>query len=152
MIRALAFALIALAAACTYMPGKPGAYTDTDVFALHFLKGRWTGTGPDGKPFYEKYDFPDAMVLRSQRYDSGFKTPGDESRVFVRNGDIISQWGEYTWKATEARDGYIAFAPVNAPSSFSWRKVDADTVEVLQKWTGEDGKPQSYTVTLKRVG
>ena len=134
------------------MPGKPGAYTDADVFALGFLKGRWTGTGPDGKAFYEQYDFPDAIVLRSQRYDETFTTPGESSTVFARGGDIISQWGEFTWKAAEVRDGYIAFTPVNAPSSFSWRRVDADTVEVLQQWTGEDGRPQSYAMMLKRVG
>ena len=42
-------------------------------------------------------------------------------------------------------------APVNAPSAFHWKKLDASTVEVVQKFTGEDVKPQTYAVLLKRV-
>jgi len=140
-----------LAVGCTYVPGKPGAYTDTDVFALGFLKGRWTGVGPDGATFCEQYDFPSAIVLRSQRFDCAFTTPGDSSTVRIEDGEIISRWGEFAWSATDVRPGFIQFSPVVAPGSFSWRKVDNDTVEVVQAWTDEAGKPQSSTMTLKRV-
>lgn len=147
----LGFAVLC-AAACTYVPGKPGAYTDTDVFALGFLKGRWSGTGPDGAVFCEQYDFPDAIVLRSQRFDCAFTTPGDSSTVRIENGEIVSRWGEYSWSATDVRPGFIQFSPVMAPGSFSWRKVDNDTVEVVQSWTDEAGVAKSNTMTLKRVG
>ncbi|MDP3493468.1 MAG: hypothetical protein Q8R82_10155 [Hyphomonadaceae bacterium] len=148
MIRALVLIFALVASACATIAG---GYTQGDIAKLAFLEGRWQGAGPDGAPFYEQYDFPTPATLRSQRFDAAFTTVSDTSTVSLEDGGVFSRWGDYSWKATEIADGYIAFAPVNAPSAFHWKKLDASTVEVVQKFTGEDGKPQTYTVLLKRI-
>ena len=121
-----------------------------DHFA--FLEGRWVGKGPDGKPFYEGYRRVDPTTLVSERYaDSTFSKIVDGSTVTLENGGIVSRWGDSSWRADEVRAGYASFTPVEAPSAFTWRKIDADTVEVIQRWTDEAGTEQEYALELKRT-
>ncbi len=119
---------------------------------LRFLEGRWTGTTPDGSAFFEAYDFPQPTQLRSQRFaDASFDTAVDGSTVSLLDGEVISQWGQFTWRATELGPGLARFEPIEAPSSFSWRRVGDDTVEVTQHWRDEHGEAQSYALTLRRI-
>lgn len=121
-----------------------------DHFA--FLEGRWVGTGPDGKPFYEGYRRIDAKTLISERYeDSTFSKIVDGSTVTLENGAIYSRWGDFSWRADDIRPGFASFAPVEAPSAFTWRRIDADTVGVTQRWTDEAGIEQEYALELKRT-
>ena len=127
-------------------------FTPADLSRLRFLEGRWRGEGPDGRPFYEAYDFPEPARLRSRRYpDAEFSAPTDGSTVALEDGEIVSRWGAFTWRAVEVAAGRACFDPVDAPSSFCWRRVDDDHVDVVQRWTDEDGRGQTYTVTLERV-
>lgn len=127
-------------------------FNEATMEKLDFLIGRWTGSAPDGSTFYEEYMAADATTLRSLRYnDATFASMTDSSTVSLKDGQIISTWGEFVWKATNISDGYAAFEPINAPSSFSWKRVDDDTVEVTQKWTDENGVAQSYALHLLRV-
>ena len=127
-------------------------YTPAEFAHLRFLEGRWRGTTPDGRPFYEAYDFPEATTLRSTRYDAaGFDTPTDESAVALEDGEIVSRWGEFTWRATKMGPDQACFAPVNAPSAFCWQRVGDARVDVVQRWTDEAGDDQSATVELERV-
>lgn len=124
-----------------------------DLGRLDFLLGRWVGTGPDGKPFYEAYCRTSPTTLVSERYaDETFSTIIDGSTVALENGRITSTWGEFVWMADRIDDGLASFAPANAPSAFSWRRVDDRTVEVTQNWTDDKGVAQSYTITLKKIG
>lgn len=119
---------------------------------LSFLEGRWSGKAPDGSMFYEEYTRVDPATLRSSRYkDATFAEVTDGSVVTLKDGQITSTWGEFTWRAVTITDGLASFEPVNAPSAFTWRRVDAATVEVTQKWTDEKGAAQAYTLTLQRV-
>ena len=108
---------------------------DTDTMDhLAFLEGRWIGMGPDGKPFYEAYRRVDRNTLVSERYeDATFAKIVDGSSVTLEDGAIISRWGDYSWRADDVREGYASFAPVEAPSAFTWRRSDDDTVEVTQR-------------------
>ena len=91
-------------------------------------------------------------MVRSQRYkDASFADAIDGSAVALKDGKLISTWGEFTWEATSVAEGHVSFAPLNAPSSFSWRRVDANTVEVTQNWTDEKGAAQSYALELNRI-
>jgi hypothetical protein len=127
-------------------------YTATDLAHLRFLEGRWKGTGPDGKPFYEAYDFVDPDTFRSRRYaDASFSTATDGSTVAVEGGAIVSRWGEYSWRAVEVTPQGVCFEPVNAPSSFCWRRAGDAAVEVVQRWTDAQGTAQSYTLVLDRI-
>lgn len=119
---------------------------------LDFLLGRWVGIGPDGKPFYEAYVRDDANTLRSERHaDATFSKATDGSTVTVKDGEVTATWGEYVWRADRIAPGLASFVPVNAPSAFTWKQIDRDTVEVTQNWTDGAGKAQSYALRLTRV-
>lgn len=149
----LAGCAAAAASAPPSSPIKGNQMFDEKAFAnLQFLDGRWSGEGPDGKPFFELYDFPTPRTMRSRRYNSAaFDQSSDGSSVELKDGAIISTWGDFTWRATSISADEVQFEPVNAPSAFSWRKAGADEVAVTQRWTDEKGAPQTYTLTLTRV-
>lgn len=151
MLRPLLLALALVTGCATTRTAAP-TFTVADLAQLKFLEGRWKGTGPDGKAFYEAYDFPDARTFRSRRYpDATFSAPTDGSAVTFEDGAIVSRWGAYTWKAVEVTASQACFGPVNAPSAFCWRRTGDGTAEVVQRWTDRDGKEQRYTVPLERL-
>jgi hypothetical protein len=133
-------------------PREKRVLTTRDLDKLEFLIGRWSGEAPDGSVFFEEYSRPESTLLRSRRYkDASFSNAVDGSTVTLKDGKLISSWGKFSWEAAHVEDGQVVFSPVNAPSSFSWRRVDADTVKVTQNWTDEKGAAQSYALELKRV-
>jgi hypothetical protein len=143
--------LIAALLAPVALIAQAQGYTAEQFATLKFLEGRWTGTAPDGTAFFEQYDFPDATTMRSRRFgDPSFVTMSDESKVTLENGRILSRWGDHSWQAAELGDGRVRFEAVDAPGGFTWRRVDADTVEVEQRWRDPKGKPQSRVITLHR--
>lgn len=151
MLRLLLLSL-ALVSGCATTRSTAPMFTSADLAHMKFLEGRWKGTGPDGKPFYEAYDFPDPTTFRSRRYsDAQFSASSDSSTVTLQNGEIISRWGEYTWKAVEITPRAACFEPMRAPSSFCWRRTGDATAEVIQRWKDQAGKDHSYTVPLERL-
>ena len=132
--------------------GDTKVYTEQDLGKLTFLVGRWSGTAPDGTIFYEEYSFDGPGTFRSRRYENAsFATSTDGSTVTLKDGALISTWGAFTWQAESVDDGLVTFKPLQAPSSFSWRRIDPDTVEVTQSWTDEKGEPQRYALRLTRI-
>lgn len=125
---------------------------NVDDFArLQFLEGRWKGEAPDGTPFYEEYDRPEPSVFRSRRFaDASFGEHSDGSTITLKDGEVVSQWGEFTWRAASIDGDSASFDPVNAPSHFSWHRIDDMTLEARQRWTA-DGKEQRYTITMTRI-
>jgi len=122
-----------------------------DFAQLQFLVGRWRGESADGKPFYEEYDHPGPDVFQSHRYaDESFVERTDGSTISFKDGEIISQWGDFTWRASRIGRDSAVFEPVSAPSRFEWRRVDEATLEAHQRWTAE-GKEQEHTIRLARV-
>jgi len=124
-----------------------------DEFAqLQFLEGRWKGESPDGKEFFEQYDRPEPGVFQSRRFpDAGFTEHTDGATISFQDGEVVSQWNEFTWKAARIAPDSADFEPVNAPSRFTWRRVDERTLEATQHWSA-DGKEQQYTLRMQRVG
>ena len=123
-----------------------------DFAHLRFLEGRWEGTGPDGKPFYEQYSFPSNAEMRASRYaDAAFGAVQDGSVVALAGGRVTSTWNEFEWEASELSVGKACFTPVNAPSSFCWERVSDTTAQVTQRWTDSDGRAQQYIVPLRRL-
>lgn len=122
-----------------------------DFAQLHFLEGRWRGVSADGKAFYEEYVRPEPTVFHSRRYaDDSFEHPSEGSTIRFLDGEVVSEWGTVTWRASEIGPDSARFAPVSAPSEFNWRRIDADTLEATQFWHAE-GKPQQHTMRLTRV-
>jgi hypothetical protein len=122
-----------------------------DFAQLQFLEGRWKGIAPDGKEFFEEYDRPEPAVFQSHRFpDSAFTGHTDGATIRLQDGEVISQWGDFTWKASSIAADTAAFEPVNAPSRFLWRRVDERTLEACQHWTS-DGKEQEFTLRMSRI-
>lgn len=141
-----------LAPVALIAPAQGQTYTAGQFAALKFLEGRWTGTAPDGTAFFERYDFPDPATMRMRRFaDPNFVAMSDEGKVALEDGRILSRWGEHVWQAAELGDGMIRFEAVDAPGGFTLRRVDANTVEVQQRWRDAKGKPQSRAVRLHRL-
>lgn len=126
-------------------------FSPDDFAQLQFLTGRWKGQSADGKEFYEEYDRPEPNVFQSHRYASAaLDGRTDGSTIRYQDGEITSQWGEFTWKASSIGSDNATFEPVNAPARFEWRRIDDATLEAHQRWTAE-GKEQQHTVRLTRV-
>lgn len=122
-----------------------------DFAKLQFLTGRWQGHSKEGKELYEEYERLDPATFRSHNYSSAaFIDPTDGSTIVFKDGEVISTWGELSWRATEIHDDSAVFEPINAPSQFSWHRVGATGLEARQRWTA-DGKEQEYTIRFSRV-
>ncbi|AVR98311.1 hypothetical protein [Pseudoduganella armeniaca] len=122
-----------------------------DFAKLQFLQGRWKGTNPDGKEFTEEYQRPEPGVLQSHRRDGAQSAAAQAgARITLEDGEILSRWGEQTWRAAEIHADGATFTPVNAPSTFVWRLVDDATLEATQRWNA-DGREQEHTVRLVRA-
>jgi len=126
-------------------------FTVDDFSRLEFLLGRWKGEGPDGKPFYEQYERSAPNVFRLRRFtDDSFTESGDGSTLTFEDSDVISQWGEFTWRASSIVPDAASFDPINAPGQFSWHRIDDDTLEARHRWT-DDGEERQSTITLTRM-
>lgn len=147
-MRYVLICLLVTLSACTSTPKLPG---QERFLQLEFLEGKWIGKAPDGSEFYEAYVFESDTQLRSTRYkDKAFSVSGDSSVVRLEQGEVISVWDQFSWKANVITENKACFVPLEAPSSFCWQKIDSDHLQVIQKWTDEQGIPQQYTVELTR--
>lgn len=152
MIKLLTGMLLATTAAAANAGDNAPTFTENDFRQLKFLEGRWMGTDPTGAAFFEQYDFPDAATLRSQRFAAAdFSAATDGSTVTLKDGEVISRWGDFSWRASEITPDKACFVPLKAPSAFCWKRVDATALTVTQNWKDGTGKDQSMTMTLKRV-
>jgi hypothetical protein len=147
----IASTIVLLLAACASVTGTTSVFSVADFSHLRFLEGRWEGTGPDGKTFYEQYSFPSRIEMHANRFaDATFAEVQDGSVVALENGRVTSTWNQFTWEASELTPGKACFVPVNAPSSFCWESLSPTTAQVIQRWTDEHGKRQQYVVPLRR--
>lgn len=152
MLKVALLSLALLAGGCSPITEKQRVFSRDDFLQLRFLEGRWQGAAPDGSAFFEQYDFPDDSQMRSRRFaDATFAQAGDSSTVSFREGEIVSQWGKFSWRVIEVAADKVCFVPIEAPSSFCWQRIDADTVHVTQRWVDENGTLQEYVVPLQRI-
>jgi hypothetical protein len=144
-------ALVLCIAASLNLSAATTMFNESSFSQIKFLEGRWKGVGPDGKDFFDEYVLAEPTLFRSIRHaDATFSKATDGSTVALKDGVITSTWGQFTWKATSLSSSKACFEPVDAPSSFCWERVAPDTVTVTQRWTGSDGKEQSFVLTLNR--
>jgi hypothetical protein len=127
-------------------------FNESSFAQIKFLEGKWKGIGPDGKEFFEEYVLVEPTLFRSMRHaDSSFSKVTDGSTVSLKDGVVISTWGQFTWKASVLNAMKACFEPIDAPSSFCWERVAPDAVTVTQRWVGADGKEQSFMLKLSRI-
>ena len=143
--------MIAVLLAPVALIAQAQAYTAEQFATLKFLEGRWTGTAPDGTAFFEQYAL-NATSLRMRRFgDPSFVTMSDESQITLEGGKIGARWDDHSWQAVELGDGLVRFEASDAPNGFSLRRVDANTIEVQQRWRDAKGKPQVHALLLHRL-
>ena len=152
MIKLLFAVLLSAIAVTVNAKEQSRMFTQSDFNQLKFLEGRWQGSDPKGNVFYEQYDFPDGVTLRSLRFPTReFATSTDTSTVTLKDGEIISRWGDFSWRASEITRDKACFEPVNAPSAFCWTLSSPTALEVSQRWKDASGKEQTMTMALKRL-
>lgn len=151
MFKLLSTFLLAATALSANAGDTVPVFTESDFQQLKFLEGRWQGRDPQGKLFYEQYDFPDALTLRSLRFASAdFAKSTDSSTVSFEDGAIVSRWGQFSWRAAQVTPDKACFEPIAAPSAFCW-SVSGARLNVVQRWKDASGKEQSMTLPLTRV-
>jgi hypothetical protein len=149
--RICAPAMLTLSTCVTTQPSSI-MFDESQFAQLHFLEGRFHGTGADRKPFFEEYVFTSGDRLEARRYsDSSFTAQIDSSAVTLVNGEVTSTWGEFTWRAISLAPTKACFNPINAPSSFCWERADDQTVVATHRWTGPEGNEQTQSISLTRV-
>lgn len=122
-----------------------------DFAQLQFLEGRWQGETPQGKALFEQYERPEPGVFKLRSFhDASFTGHSDGATITFRDGEVVSQWNEYSWRASRIAPGFAEFEPVNAPSRFNWRRLDDSMLETVQYWTAE-GKEQQYVHRMTRI-
>lgn len=127
-------------------------FNEASFSQIKFLEGRWKGVGPDGKELFEEYVLAEPGVFRSMRHaDSSFSKATDGSTVSLKDGEVVSTWDQFTWRAVHLSATKACFEPMNAPSSFCWERVTANEVSVTQRWKDADGKEQAFVLKLNRV-
>jgi hypothetical protein len=130
------------------------AFTAQNLRMLGWLEGKWRGTLPDGKPFFEgyrvlndstiaKYDYPDALAT----------TPSDSGLITLRAGRITSGSGAMIWGVTQLSDGFVRFDPVQgARNSFVWRRTSAAEWIATLMWPATTNRPAGEVVyVMKRM-
>lgn len=128
-------------------------FNETSFSQIRFLEGRWKGVGPDGKEFFEEYVLAEPGIFRSMRHaDASFSKAIDGSTVSLKDGEVVSTWGQFNWKAVSISETKACFEPMNAPSSFCWERVTSNEVSVTQRWKDEQGEDHSFVLKLIRVG
>lgn len=106
---------------------------------LRWLEGRWRGTQPDGRPFYESYRVADDSTITTYP-DATSTTPSDSGAVALRGGVVATGSGGARWVVAELEPGRVHFAPDgSAQNHFTWvrRSPDAWTATLVWPATPE---------------
>jgi len=131
---------------------EAAVFTARDFDRLAFMEGHWAGTQPDGAPFFQRVERADATTFRSFSYPtSAFDTPTDSSTITFENGQIIARMGDWRWRIVRVSADLIELEPISAPARVSWRRVDPNTLKIVQSWTDPQGRPQQTILTLEKL-
>jgi hypothetical protein len=130
-----------------------GRYSIFDFRNLRFLEGRWRGSMPDGKPFFEEYRFlDDTTILRRGFPDSTFAKASDSSRVQLRDSTVSNEGGTARWAATRLDSLGADFSPsYGASNTFTWAKESPTRWIATLRFTNKEGRPETVTYPMVKV-
>lgn len=131
-----------------------GTFTIDEFRGLAWLHGRWRGFMPDGRTFFEEYEFvDDSTILMRAFVDSSFTTPSDSARITLRGGTVASQGPGARWVATRLDATGADFAPQRgAGNAFTWSREDSTKWNAVIRWTDPEGRTRSRLYALHRYG
>jgi hypothetical protein len=135
------------------LPAGTGAFPFESFRHLRFVEGRWRGTMPDGKPFFEEYRFlNDTTILKLDFPDSTFAKASDSSRVELRDSTVANESTSSRYVATRLDSLGADFAPhFGATNTFTWARESPTKWIATIRWTDRDGKPQSVVYPMIKV-
>jgi hypothetical protein len=152
--------VIALCALVTLIPPRPATaqdaqptkFTVEDFQKLRWLAGRWMGTAPGEKPFYESYRFTsDSTIAIAFSADSAFSETRGTARIYLSVGRIYQASGSDRWVASRLDEHGVHFIPeANASNTFSWspKSDDAWTATVR---SGMGAQEQVTIYQMRRI-
>ena len=120
----------------TSQPADTVRYSIADFQALRYLEGDWRGSGYEGGPFYETYQFVnDSTIGMTAWTDSTMTTAREQSQYMLRDGGIRTSKGA---RLTGVDDEGHHFRS----SSYGWtfRRLTAD------RWEARVGPATTYTM------
>lgn len=134
-------------------PAVPQRATLADFRQLHWLAGRWRGTMPDGKHFYEGYTLANDSTLRMHSFtDSAFRASTDSSMIQLRNGVVSNEGGRARWVATRVDSTGADFAPERGASNhFTWTRQSPTRWTATLRTADPDGRPQTVVYSLQKI-
>ena len=112
-----------LAAQRQAAPATPAQFRE-----LHWLAGRWRGSGGAYPAFYEEYRvINDSTLLMRSFADSTFRAATDSSWIELRKGSVATRSDRAASVAIELSTGRVRFAREgSARGGYTWSRVSPD--------------------------
>lgn len=110
------------------MPGRQPVMAPTPVPAdglrrMHWILGRWRGSGGRFAAFYEEYAMVGDSVLRQYAFaDSTFRMVTDSSRFTLHNGRLVQRRGEHVSPAIQFTGDSVRFLGRDG-GNFLWTRT-----------------------------
>jgi hypothetical protein len=135
------------------VPKGAGTFGFESFKSLRFLEGRWRGTMPDGKPFFEEYRFlDDTTILKLAYADATFAKSTDSSRIELRDSTVADMGKTSRYVASRLDSLGADFIPqFGATNTFTWAKESPTRWLATIRWTDRNGQPQSVVYPMERV-
>jgi hypothetical protein len=130
----------------------PAQFALADFQHLRYLEGKWRGTLPNGKFFYESYHFVnDSTILQGGHTDSTFETKSDSALLVFRGGAVIDS-SRTIYHATKLDATTVDFRADPAPKNgFVWIRESADAWTARILGTNPDGTERVTVYPMRRV-
>jgi len=118
---------------------------------LHWLTGRWRGSGGAYPAFFEEYRaVNDSTILMRGFADSTFRTATDSSLIQLREGVVSTQSARAPSVAIELSADRVRFARAGSDrGGYTWRRVSADQWTATLHAVTPDGAETVYV--MRRV-
>lgn len=106
----------------------PARATLAEFRELHWLSGRWRGSGGAYPAFFEEYRVINDSTIRMRGFtDSTFRSVNDSSLIQLRKGVVSKQGARAPSLAIELSPGRVRFAREGSDrGGFTWSRVSPD--------------------------
>ncbi len=123
-----------------------------DLKKLRWIEGRWSGSAPGQKPFFEQYRFVNDSTLEISYFgDSAFTRTNGGGRVYLSVGRVYHVSGPSLWGASHIdADGAFFVPERNASNSVSWSFQGPD-IWIATLRSSATGQEQVTVYQMRRI-
>lgn len=135
------------------VPKGAGAFGFDSFRHLRFLEGRWRGTMPDGKSFFEEYRFlDDTTILKLDYPDATFAKSTDSSRIELRDSTVADLGKTSRYVASRLDSLGADFIPhFGATNTFTWARESPTRWTATIRFSDRNGQPQSIVYPMVKM-